>query len=652
MAKNDTNELIKNSITNGKIDDEKTNKIANNLNRKSLKQYVRILKKLKKKKKVIVEIPLASKDEFIKDIAELFPNKTVIIREDPTLLLGLRITSEDDVLELNLKHEFEKLIQYISNDELNPNKTGMVSEDQIIKQLEERLSSYSSKSDYKFENTGRVDKNNDGVITASGLSKVTMGELVSFETENISSKTMGFVLNLSEDTVSIILLGSATSIKEGDRIQRTNTLLSIPVSEELIGRVVDPLGEPIDGKSKIKNGVKMPLERIAVGVVEREPVDTPLKTGIKAIDSMIPVGRGQRELIIGDRGLGKTAIAIDTILNQKTFNKPTTKQTASEQQVNHNQRSIICIYVAIGQKQSSIAQTIEILRKNNAMDYTIVVAAPSSSPAALQYLAPYSGTAIAEYFMEKGQDVLIVYDDLTKHAWAYRQLSLVLQRPAGREAYPGDIFYLHSRLLERSVKLNKKNGGGSITSLPIIETQASDMSAYIPTNVISITDGQIYLEQSLFNVGVRPAINPGNSVSRVGGAAQTKAIKSVAGKLRLELAQYNSLAAFAQFGSELDEATLKQLERGKRIVEILKQSQFSPLSEALEILSLWSATNGLLDDIPVENVSEFETQLHDYAIMHEQQLLKELDTGEKLSEKTIADLRKTVEQFKKGFKII
>ncbi len=501
----------------------------------------------------------------------------------------------------------------------------MIDQKNIIDQLEKKLATFSV--DTKEEHVGIVEKNNDGVITASGLSRVAMSEIVEFD-----NGSRGVVLNLTEDTVSIILLDTDTDIKEGDTVKRTNKLLSIDVSDKLLGRVIDAIGNPQDGKQAIKGSKSMPLEKIAAGVVDREPVNTPLKTGIKAIDSMIPIGRGQRELIIGDRGLGKTAIAIDTILNQKVRNE---------------EKQVICIYVAIGQKQSSIAQTIGILKEKGAMEYTIVIAAPSSSAAALQYLAPYAGTAIAEYFMEKGEDVLIVYDDLTKHAWAYRQLSLVLQRPAGREAYPGDIFYLHSRLLERSVKLNTENGGGSITSLPIIETQASDMSAYIPTNVISITDGQIYLEASLFNIGVRPAINPGSSVSRVGGAAQTKTIKSVSGKLRLELAQYNSLAAFAQFGSELDEATLKQLERGKRIVEILKQPQNTPLPESLEVLSIFAVTNGYLDDVVVENVTLVEAQIHEYFETHEKKLLESLSKGEKLDDKLTEELKNALERFKK-----
>jgi F-type H+/Na+-transporting ATPase subunit alpha len=500
----------------------------------------------------------------------------------------------------------------------------MIDSNDIIKQLEKRLSSIEQ--DGKTEHVGIVERNSDGVVTASGLSKVAMGEMVEFE-----KGSRGVIFNLAEDYVSIILLDTKHDIKEGDKVKRTEQLLSIEVSDDLLSRVVDPIGNPLDDKPAIKKGKKMPLERIAAGVTQRHPVDTPLKTGIKAVDTMIPIGLGQRELIIGDRGLGKTAIALDTIINQR-----------------NNKKRIICIYVAIGQKQSSISQVIERLKQENAFSYTIIVSASASDPASLQYLAPYSASAIGEYFMEKGEDVLVVYDDLTKHAWAYRQLSLVLKRPAGREAYPGDIFYLHSRLLERSVRLNKENGGGSITALPIIETQASDISAYIPTNVISITDGQIYLQSDLFNIGIRPAINPGSSVSRVGGAAQTKAIKAVSGKLRLELAQYNSLAAFAQFGSELDAATMQQLERGKRSIEILKQPQYTPLSEALEIISIWSVTNGYLDDIPVDEVQRFEKELHDYVTTHAKKLLDGLNSGEKPSEATLSQLKKTIEDFKKG----
>lgn len=513
----------------------------------------------------------------------------------------------------------------------------MIDSQEIIKQLESRIRDFSVSAG--VENIGIVLKNQDGVLTCSGLSRAGMGEIVTFE-----NGSEGLVFNLTEESVSVILLSQDASTNEGDKVKRTGEILSIDASEQLLGRVVNPLGEPLDGKTRISNGKRMPLERIAAGVVQRESVDVPLKTGIKSIDAMIPIGRGQRELIIGDRGLGKTAIAIDAIINQRAL---APKSKTNKQKL----KSVICIYVAIGQKESSIAQIVNKLEEEGAMDYTVVVAASSSAPAALQYLAPYGGTAIAEYFMEKGQDVLIVYDDLTKHAWAYRQISLVLRRPAGREAYPGDIFYLHSRLLERAVKLNAKNGGGSITALPIIETQAGDISAFIPTNVISITDGQIFLEANLFNIGIRPAINAGNSVSRVGGAAQTKAIKSVTGKMRLELAQYRELAAFAQFGSELDPATQKQLDRGQRLTEILKQEQYHPYTEGEEILSIWAVTSGHLDDIPAQEVVRFEKEFLDYARNTNQKILDELSDGEKLDEKKNKLLDKLAVDFKKRFTV-
>ncbi len=504
----------------------------------------------------------------------------------------------------------------------------MTEDNKIIEQLEKSLSTFIQSPG--TQNIGIVEKNTDGVIVTSGLSNAFMGEEVEFE-----NGTNGMIINLDEDYVSIITFGSGENIIEGSKVKRTEKILSINASEKLIGRIISPLGNPLDGKQKIEKGKLMPLERIAPGVVMREPVNTPLKTGIKLIDSLIPIGRGQRELIVGDRGIGKTAIAIDSIINQKNIHKKA--------------NPVICIYVAIGQKQSTVAQLVDRLRETGSMDYSTVVSATASDSSALQYLAPYAGVAIAEYFMEKGEDVLVIYDDLTKHAWAYRQISLVLRRPAGREAYPGDIFYLHSRLLERAVKLNKENGGGSITALPIVETQANDMSAYIPTNIISITDGQIYLESNLFNAGIRPAINVGNSVSRVGTAAQTAAIKSIAGKMRLELAQYNALAAFAQFGSELDEQTLSQLERGKRTTEILKQSQYEPLSEAFEILSIWTVTNGHLDNIPVEQCKKFETEYLSFMKKKYPKIIDELSTGEKPKDDVLKDMEKGVLEFKKTF---
>lgn len=501
----------------------------------------------------------------------------------------------------------------------------MIDNNKIIESLEKKLMTFGT--DSKTQNIGTVIKNTDGVIVVSGLSRAMIGEKVIFANGNA-----GMVLNLDEDNASVILLNEASNIQEGDILKTTGELLSIKVSEELLGKVIDSLGNPLDNKPKIKIGKNMPLEKIAAGVVDREPVNSPLKTGIKAIDSMIPIGRGQRELIIGDRQTGKTAIAIDTIINQKFNKKP-----------------VICIYVAIGQKRSTVSQVIDRLSSEKAADFSIIVSATASDPAAMQYLAPYAGCAIAEYFLEKGKDVLVVFDDLTKHAWAYRQISLVLRRPAGREAYPGDVFYLHSRLLERSVKLNKENGGGSITALPIIETQANDISAYIPTNVISITDGQIYLQTDLFNAGIRPAINVGQSVSRVGTSAQTPTIKSVSGKLRLELAQYNSLAAFAQFGSELDASTQKQLDRGRRLTEILKQPQYSPLTENLEVLSIYSVTSGLMDEVPLESFQRFEKELHDFAKKRYPKVLESLSAGEKPTEQTLKQIAKLVEEFKKRF---
>lgn len=511
----------------------------------------------------------------------------------------------------------------------------MIDTKDILDQLENKIRSFSKEKN--TENIGIVETNQDGVIACSGLSQVGMGEIVTFD-----KGATGVVFNLNEDSVSIILMDKNLNIKEGDIVKSTGKVLSVDVSEEMLGRVVTPLGEPLDGKSRIKNGKAMPLEKIAAGVIQRDPVNTPLKTGIKSVDAMIPIGRGQRELIIGDRGLGKTAIAVDAIINQRSF-QPDNK--SNKQKL----KPVICIYVAIGQKESSVAQIVNRLKEEGAMDYTIVVVAGASSPAALQYLAPYGGSAMAEYFMEKGHDVLIVYDDLTKHAWAYRQISLVLRRPAGREAYPGDIFYLHSRLLERAVKLNEKNGGGSITALPIIETQAGDISAYIPTNVISITDGQIFLEANLFNIGIRPAINAGNSVSRVGGSAQTGAMKSVAGKMRLDLAQYRELAAFAQFGSELDPATQKQLDRGLRLTEILKQDQYQPYSEAEQVLAIWSVTSGNLDDIPGPDAVRFEKEFISYARSKGQKVLDEIADGKKLDDNKIKTLDKLIKEFKKRF---
>jgi len=469
---------------------------------------------------------------------------------------------------------------------------------------------------------GTVMEVGDGIARLEGLAGAMASELVEFE-----NGVMGIVFNLEKDNVGVIIMGDYTDIEEGDLVKATGRIVSVPVGDALVGRVVNALGQPIDGKGPIETEKFRPVERIAPNVTLRKEVDTPVQTGIKAIDSMIPIGRGQRELIIGDRQTGKTALAIDTIINQKGGD-------------------IICIYVAIGQKRASVARVIATLEEYGAMDHTIVVAATASDPAALKYLAPYAGCAMGEEFMERGEDALIVYDDLTKHAWAYREVSLLLRRPPGREAYPGDIFYLHSRLLERAAKLHPDYGGGSLTALPMIETQAADISTYIPTNVISITDGQIYLESDLFYAGIRPALNVGLSVSRVGGKAQVRAMRRVAGKLRLELAQFRELAAFAQFGSELDKATREQLERGQRITEILKQPQYVPMPLEQQVMIIYAVTNDFLDDVLVEEVRGWEDAFHRFMKDNHPQI-GETIAGEKgLSEETATALQKAIEEFK------
>ena len=471
-------------------------------------------------------------------------------------------------------------------------------------------------------NVGHVVEIGDGIARVSGLSEAMASELVEFP-----GGVMGIVLNLEVDNVGVIIMGDYAHIEEGDEVRGTGRIASVPVGEALIGRVVNALGQPIDGKGPLRTERFRPVERIAPGVVYRQNVDTPVQTGIKAIDSMIPIGRGQRELIIGDRQTGKTALAIDTIINQKD-------------------KDLICVYVAIGQKLAQVAQVVATLERYGAMGHTIVVVASASEPAALQYLAPYAGCAIGEEFMEQGGDALVVYDDLTKHAWAYRQISLLLRRPPGREAYPGDVFYLHSRLLERAARMHKDHGGGSLTALPIIETQAGDVSAYIPTNVISITDGQIYLESDLFYAGIRPAVNAGLSVSRVGGDAQTKAMKKVAGKLRLELASYRALAAFAQFGSDLDKATREQLKRGQRLTELLKQPQYAPVPLDEQVMAIYAVTHGFADDVPVDRIRDFEAGLLQFLrTMHPEiggAIMKEKD----LSESTCAALEEAIREYK------
>ena len=472
---------------------------------------------------------------------------------------------------------------------------------------------------------GTVTAVGDGIARVYGLERVMAGELVQFPHD-----VAGLALNLEQDSVGVVLLGEASTIAEGDECKRTGRIMSVPVGKAMIGRVVNALGQPIDGKGPVNTTEFYPIERLAPGVVDRKPVKEPLQTGLKAIDAMVPIGRGQRELIIGDRQTGKTAVAIDTILNQKGQN-------------------VICVYVAIGQKKSTVAQVVKILEDNGAMDYSIVVSASASEAAPLQYLAPYAGCAMGEYFLYNGQHALVIYDDLSKHAAAYREISLLLRRPPGREAYPGDVFFLHSRLLERASKLSDEKGGGSLTALPIIETQAGDVSAYIPTNVISITDGQIFLETDLFHSGVRPAINVGISVSRVGGSAQIRSMRSISGTLRLDLAQYRELAAFAQFGSDLDKTTQAQLNRGKRLVEILKQGQYQPLRIGLQVASVYAGTRGFLDNLNVDAVRPFEAALHKWLLDDRAELVDRLEKAPKFDEQLDADAKAALTEFKEGY---
>lgn len=493
----------------------------------------------------------------------------------------------------------------------------------IVEQLKKELSRFSV--DIQKVTVGEVREVFDGIVQVSGLPHIKAGEMVTF-----SRGETGVALNLEEDTIGVVVLGEFSKIKEGDKVTATGRILEIPVGDGLIGRVVDSLGNAIDGNGSLKSTKTYPVERVAPGVVTRQSVDQPVQTGIKAIDTLIPIGRGQRELIIGDRQTGKTAIAIDTILNQKG-------------------QKMICVYVAIGQKDSKLRKIETRLRNEGAMDYSVIVSAGASDSAALQYLAPYAGVAIAEYFMDLGKDVLIIYDDLSKHAVAYREISLLLRRPPGREAYPGDVFYLHSRLLERACRRNKEYGGGSITALPIIETQAGDVSAYIPTNVISITDGQIFLESDLFYKGIRPAVNVGLSVSRVGSSAQIKAMKKVAGTLKLDLAQFRELEAFAQFGSDLDENTKRQLERGKRAVELLKQPQYSPMLVEHQVVIMYTLTRGLVDDIAVDSLEEFQKGLIEYVETNAKKFLEEVRTQKMWTEEGEVEIKKAIEDFKSIF---
>jgi F-type H+/Na+-transporting ATPase subunit alpha len=498
-----------------------------------------------------------------------------------------------------------------------------INADEITKILREQIKDYDSS--VVVSEIGTVISVGDGIARIHGLEKVMAGELLDFP-----HGVKGIALNLEEDNVGAVLFGEYTLVGEGDTVQRTNRIMSVPVGEALIGRVVNALGEPLDDRGPILTNEFSPIERIAPGVVDRQPVKEPLQTGLKAIDAMIPIGRGQRELIIGDRQTGKTAIAVDTIINQKN-------------------NDVISIYVAIGQKRSTVAQVVKTLTDYEVMDKTIVVSASASDPATMQYIAPYCGCAMGEYFRDRGKHALVIYDDLSKHAAAYREISLLLRRPPGREAYPGDVFYLHSRLLERAAKMNDQKGGGSLTALPVIETQAGDISAYIPTNVISITDGQIFLEGDLFHGGIRPAVNVGNSVSRVGGNAQIKAMKQVAGTLRLELAQYRELAAFAQFGSDLDKATQAQLARGERLTEILKQGQYQPLDVVRQVMIIFAGTQGFTDDLKVAEIAAFEAQLYQFMETIQAPLLKKISEQKALNDDLRSQLVAALKEFKEKY---
>ena len=557
-------------------------------------------------------------DEIRDIIAQAFDDDEVNIETDvdTSLIGGLRLQVGDTVYDGSLAHRLNVIRNSIVSE--------AVPEGDVAEALRGRLSKGQSKLD-AFQ-VGTVITLSDGICRVSGLSDVMAGEMLEF-----SGGLRGLVMDLEKDNVGVVMLGNYDNVQEGDEVRRTGKIIEVPVGEALIGRVVDALGRPVDGKGIIHATESRAIESPAPSVLMRRPVSVPMQTGIKAIDALVPIGRGQRELIIGDRQTGKTAIALDTIINQKGKN-------------------LICIYVAIGQKESTVASFVNKLREHGAMDYTIVVCANASEPAPMLYIAPYSGTAMGEYFMYNGKDVLIIYDDLSKQAVAYREISLLLHRPPGREAYPGDVFYLHSRLLERAARLSEEAGGGSMTALPIIETQAGDISAYIPTNVISITDGQIFLETDLFNSGVRPAINVGLSVSRVGGSAQLGAMKQVAGRLRMDLAQYRELAAFSQFGSDLDKATRDTLHRGDRMTELLKQGQFAPMEAADQVVSIFAASEGYADDVELADIARFERELLDYVHSSYPEIKDQIMTGKKLSAEQLEKLRSVIAEFKKDFR--
>lgn len=568
------------------------------------------------------ELTVSEKDAVAKVIGDklgyqVYMETTV----DPSIIGGSILKAGDQVYDASVKRQMEKVSAAMAK----AGMSGQSLEDpaSITASLTETVK--ETKLDVDLEEVGIIEKVGDGIATVKGLKHAMAGELV-----ELKGGVSGMVQNLLPDSVGVVLMGGETTVREGDILRRTGRLMEVPVGEGLLGRVVNPLGQPIDGKGEIHYAATRPVEAQSPGIADRKSVDVPLQTGIKAIDALVPIGRGQRELIIGDRGTGKSAVAVDTIINQKNT-------------------GVICIYVAIGQKASTIARLSRTLEKYGAKDYTIIVAATAAQSAPLQYLAPYAGVTMGEYFMDQGKDVLCIYDDLSKHAVAYRAMSLLLRRPPGREAYPGDVFYLHSRLLERAARRNEQAGGGSITALPVIETLAGDVGGYIPTNVISITDGQIYLETDLFYAGIRPAINVGLSVSRVGGSAQIKAMKSVAGTLRLDLAQYRELAAFAQFGSDLDKATKAQLDRGLRMTELLKQPQYKPYPVEKQVISLYAGSKGYIDDLPVQDVTRFEAELLKYVDNSTPEIGADIIKNKKITDANEEALKKVLDDFKQTF---
>lgn len=554
----------------------------------------------------IEKIKAIIEDKYGKDSVD------IRVEHDESLIGGVRVAVGDSLYDGTLSHRLDMVKKSVADTE---------DEGDMVEAFRNKIQNVPT--DLEAYQVGRVVSLSDGICRVSGLSDVMSGELIEFKGD-----LRGMVMDLEKDNVGVVLLGNYDNVQEGDEVRRTGRIIEVPVGEALLGRVVDALGRPVDGKGRVRTTETRPIENKAPGVIDRKGVSVPMQTGIKAIDALVPIGRGQRELIIGDRQCGKTSIILDTIINQKG-------------------KDMICIYVAIGQKESTVASFVEKLREHGAMDYSIVVAATASEPAPMLYIAPYSGAAMGEYFMYKGKDVLIIYDDLSKQAVAYRELSLLLHRPPGREAYPGDVFYLHSRLLERAARLSDELGGGSMTALPIIETQAGDISAYIPTNVISITDGQIFLETDLFNAGVRPAVNVGLSVSRVGGSAQLGAMKQVAGRLRMDLAQYRELAAFSQFGSDLDKATRDTLHRGDRMTELLKQTCYSPMDAADQVISIFAASEGYADDVEVSDIAAFEQALVPYVNKHYPELHDEIHSGKKLSKDSLEKLRAVIADFKK-----